>query len=95
MRKWRKKTEKVVKKSNTKPYVSHSAFFFQISHFSCLPFPQYRLKWTPCGLLGFCTMSADKPNKLHSSNSLARGLSYAMKQCKIEGEDGPARLAAT
>ena len=36
------------------------------------------------------------PLKLHSCGTLARGLSYAMKQCKIEGDDDmAAKVAAT
>ena len=40
-------------------------------------------------------MSGKNPSKLHSCGTLARGLSYAMKQCKTEGDDMESKVAAT
>ena len=42
--------------------------------------------------MGKGNMEANLKSKAHSSETLARGLSYAMKQCKVE-EDNKAKIA--
>lgn len=88
-------SEKVMKKSDTKAYarVLYISFFFRIRIRIWVYIIVY-IQWLKQGSqhMGKGNMEANLKSKAHSSETLARGLSYAMKQCKVE-EDNQAKIA--